>query len=321
MNINHTKILHFLTIVKYMSMNKAARELYISQPALSLSISRLEEELGITLFYRDGNKLILSSEAEALLPIFEKLRQDYDALTREAMRLKQIPSDAVNLSFSGSASLFSALYMSDFLNNYEGNVLRLCFVEFDQAVSMLLTGQIDFAISYPPIDHPLITTANILTEPIGLVIRPGHPLAVKRRLSFEDLKGVKIHGLTEHHTFRRLCDQICASQNVRLTYATEDEYPDYYRRILHNDGHGAFFSTRDNFHMNFEPAGDYLYLEIDNQIMCRTMGISYLTGGKKQYKYDGLIEYLISRLRDQKLSLFRYSKTASQAILDNPEGG
>ena len=62
--------MHFLTVVKYMNMNKAAKELYITQPALSFSISRLEKELGLALFYRDKNKLVLSKEAEILLPAF-----------------------------------------------------------------------------------------------------------------------------------------------------------------------------------------------------------------------------------------------------------
>ncbi len=83
MNLNYTRVLHFLTTAKYMNMNKAANELYISQPALSLSISRLEEELGITLFYRNKKKLILSREAKLLLPYFEQLQMDYDSLAHE----------------------------------------------------------------------------------------------------------------------------------------------------------------------------------------------------------------------------------------------
>ena len=56
MNLNYTRVLHFFTTAKYMNMNKAANELYISQPALSLSISRLEEELGpVTVVLTGGH--------------------------------------------------------------------------------------------------------------------------------------------------------------------------------------------------------------------------------------------------------------------------
>lgn len=45
--MNLTQVQHFLTIMKHMSLTKAAKELYITQPALSQSLSRLEKELGI----------------------------------------------------------------------------------------------------------------------------------------------------------------------------------------------------------------------------------------------------------------------------------
>lgn len=54
--MNYQQVKQYLTIVKHMNLSKAAEELYISQPALSLALGRLESELDVQLFYREGKK-------------------------------------------------------------------------------------------------------------------------------------------------------------------------------------------------------------------------------------------------------------------------
>ena len=299
MNLNYTRVLHFLTVVKYMNMNKAAKELFISQPALSLSISRLEKELGLSLFYRDKNKLILSKEAEILLPRFEEFRQAHDILVSDASGLMRPHDNHINISFSGSAFFFPVFYMSNFLSSYDGDLIHICYVDVEQATSMLLTNQTDFALSYYPVTHPLLSTMTVMSEPIGLIVSQSHPLASQAVVSLKDLETVKLHGLNRHHGFRSLCDQICQSVDIHLDYETEDDYPAYYKRISDtNDGCG-FLSTKDNFDLNFKPQEHYVFLNIDCTAMERSVGISYLSSGKKQYKYQGLLNYIKENFASQ----------------------
>jgi len=276
-----------------MNMNKAARELYISQPALSLSISRLEEDLGISLFYRDKNKLILSKEARTLLPRFQQLQSDYDALLHEAELLHSPQQDKfINISFSGSKYFFSSLHLTGILNQFEQVIPKLCYIDINQAVEMLLSGQIDFAIACPLINHAKITTLVLLTEPIRLVLSASHPFASRKNISPNELKTIPIHGLSKENTFRNLCDSICATHNIQINYATENNITDYNRLMTQNDGSCGFLSTPINYELNFKASGDYVYLTIDDSIMNRKMGISYLTDSDIQYKYANFISIM-----------------------------
>lgn len=292
-NLNYTRILHFLTIVKHMNMNKAAKELYISQPALSLSISRLEEDLGISLFYRDKNKLILSREAQILLPRFQQLQTDYDALIHEAELLHSPQQDKfINISFSGSKYFFSSLHLTGILNQFGQSIPKLCYIDISQAVEMLLSKQIDFAISCPLISHAKITTLVLLTEPIGLVLPAAHPSADKKSISLTELKAIPIHGLSKENTFRNLCDSICAAHNIQIHYATENNIADYNQLMTKNDRTCGFLATPINYELNFKTLGNYVYLTIDDSIMNRKMGISYLTVSDVQYKYANFISIM-----------------------------
>ncbi len=302
MNLNHTRIIHFLTTVKHMNMNQAAKELYISQPALSLSISRLEEDLGIVLFYREKNKLILSREARILLPRFQQLQLDYENLIQEAKRLRSPhPDKFINISFSGSKYFFASLHLTGILNQFDQAIPNLCYVDRSQATEMLLAMQVDFAIACPLLTHPRITTQVLLTEPIGLVLPSSHPLAGRKSISLDTLQALPIHGLARENSFRQMCDSICMARNIHIHYKTENTIAAYNKRMSNNDNTCGFLSTPANFEISFRNFGDYVYVEIDEEAMSRKMGISYLTGSEVQYKYARFLTLMkenIEKLND-----------------------
>ena len=293
MNLNYTRILHFLTTVKYMNMNQAANELCISQPALSLSISRLEEELGISLFYRSKKKLILSEEAQLLLPYFKQMRLDHDSLVHEAQLLRSPLADQfINISFSGSQYFFIALQLSGILDQFEKKIPKLCYLDKEQALEMLLSRQLDFAISCPHIQHPRVSTEELFSEPIGLVLPRSHPLSARASISPKALEKIEIHGLSKENTFRRFCDEICSQLNLHIRYTSEYNMRDFNRFINSYHGTGGFLSTPANYHFTYRELGDYAYVSIDSDIFNRKTGISFLSDSSVQYKYPEFIALL-----------------------------
>lgn len=312
MNLNYTKVQHFLTIVKYMSLSRAAKELYISQPALSLSLSRLEEELGVVLLYRSGNKLILSQEGEALLPQFERIRQDCEALMSEAKSFRRLNDKYISIVFSGSVLFFSTLYMTDFLNSFDGMPVKKSFVDIAQATSMLLTNQADFAITFPPISNPQITTVEIMEEAIGVAVRKGHPLAAHDMVDIEDLRTLKLHGLTKQNYFRQTCDELLLDHGLSPVYITEEEYPSYFRRLHGELDDAAFFTTVSHYKENF-PQDRFILLHFRSGEIRRKMGISYLESGRKQYRYNGLLERIQSDIQKQSNYHLAYMKALQKS--------
>ncbi len=297
MSISVSQVQHFLTTVKYMNMNRAAKELFISQPGLSLSISRLESELGLTLFYRDNNKLLLSQEGKCLLPLFEQIRDDTDALLSAAASLSLPAAKEVSISFSGSAYFFSSFLVAGPLGQYNNALTKLCYVEAEQAVKMLLSAQIDFAISATPLRHPQITTEYVLTNPIGFVVLSTHPLAGNHGITAKELEQEKIHGLTPNRSFRRLCDSFFFANGIHISYFTEESHHEYYQRMVSQNCVGGFLSTETTFKENFQVMGDYVFLPLKDMDLSQQITISYLTDGNCQHIYADLLDDLKKHIR------------------------
>lgn len=293
--VSYSSALHFLTVAKHMSMSKAAGELYISQAALSQSISKLEGVLGVTLFHRDGNKLILSKDGESLLPYFESLRRSHDALVTEAAALSDVRQNAINIGFAGSAYTFSALYYSNLLNSFRGREIRLTFVTDTMALTLLLAGQLDFVISTTNISHPLVSSQTLFSDPIGVVLQKGHPLAKKDMLTVEDLRGLALHGLSPTKQFRQLCDELCRSHmQINLHYVTEDDYPTYHSRLFGglNWSECGFLSAKSNFDVNLADIDRYVFKEVEGGHLRQNTSIFFLPGDKKQFLYGDLLDLL-----------------------------
>lgn len=299
MQLSYERIKQILVIMKNMSLSKAAKELYISQPALSVALSRFEDELGVKLFYRDGNKLILSSEGEALLPYFTKIRDDCDELVEVTRSLQGMEKNEIRVGFSGSPMFFHSLYLTDFLSTYDERPIKKCFTDQDQLISMLKLGKIDFAISTPALKDDHINSITLMTEPIGIAVANQHPLAKKESLSLKDLIRTPFVGMNRQHLFRNTCDALCMENGFTPKYITDSEYHDFNRLVEEYVGTGkaASFCAHEMYPTIYGEG--YTYIPLVEPNMQRSTTISYLADGKVQYQLKELFDQIIQEFPAQ----------------------
>ena len=233
--MNYSQIQQLMAIVKHMSLTKAARELYITQPALSHSLAKMERELGIYLFYRMGNQLVLTPEGEKLMERFQRINEEYMGLYEDVKRLSEKQDEKILLGFSGSALIFSALFVTGFLASYKGIPIDKVFAGHDQIQNMLVHGQLDFAITYPPITGSQIGSRTIYEDRIILTLSEEHPLAQKQNITVEDLGQYTFTVLTKANPFRQNCDNQLKKEGIKLSMV-EYDYADYIQVLERNRG-------------------------------------------------------------------------------------
>ena len=116
-NLSQYKI--FYEVAKAGNISKAAKELYISQPAISKAISKLEDSIGIPLFTRSSRGVQLTAEGQVL---FEYAKEAFEALTRGEQELKRIQEfDIGHLRIGVSNTLCKYVllpYLKTFIDQY-----------------------------------------------------------------------------------------------------------------------------------------------------------------------------------------------------------
>lgn len=290
--MNYKQIVQFLTICKYMNLSAAARELFISQPALSLSLSRMEEHLDVRLFHRDGNRLILTTEGERLKENFQKLNDDFEELFRNSSNLSRQTPDVIKIAFASPVTLYMAVCLSPSLSSYKGKPIQKMHMNFSQCAGMLKNGQIDFAVTTPPLEDPAVNNNTVYTEEFYFVVSSRHKLAQKKKVSFKDLEKVEFVGLSRQHKSRREIDRLCLENKFVPNYVIECEYEELNQIIRENAGSSRYAGFCTATAHEIEYGEGYVIIPVNATNMHRSYSISWLAESKLQYAYKGLLDQI-----------------------------
>lgn len=192
---------YFLVTAKYEHMTKAAEALRIAQPALSQSIKRLEQELGVSLFDREKRGIRLNETGqllkEQLMPILETL----DALPSALQENVSQQLHTIHLNILAAPRL-----MTDCIIAYKKRHPEINF-RLHQKTEPKLT---DLSITTHFPENPLPENSYpLLTEHFFLAVPADSPYASLSSVSLTELKGEAFLAPPKNQPIRRICDQFC----------------------------------------------------------------------------------------------------------------
>jgi DNA-binding transcriptional LysR family regulator len=186
--ILNTSIRSFLHAARHLSFSVAARKTYISQPAVSARIKRLEEYFDVELFERTPAGLRLTAAGK----IFFEYAQRLEQLVAEAERaVKDISEgDDVHLYMGANRSATSVM-LPDLLSHFSQACpevrVRTELQSPDQLLERLSYGFLDAVIVEQAVDEERFHVIPLLRDEVVVICLPDHPLAGKGRITIEEL--------------------------------------------------------------------------------------------------------------------------------------
>ncbi len=204
---------YFLRVAQLGNFTRAAEDLGISQPALSRSIQRLEEELGQPIIERKTKSLaltdagtLLQSRAQQVLSIIEDTKAEIcDDGETGRLRVGAIPTIA-------------PYFLPDFLRQFSREFPKSTIIIQEDTTDKLLKscsqGDIDLAILALPVPSKYLEVDELFEEELMLVLPPEHPLASKPKVRLADV---------EPYSFVLLDEAHCLSDNI-MTFCRERSF-------------------------------------------------------------------------------------------------
>ncbi len=214
---------YFITVCKYMNYTKAARELYITQPALSASISRLEEDLGCTLFQKKGRNIELTKEGEIALQYAKAIVNAYDNIQLEYEKKRATEQGSPLIRFGRSTNRSISPFVEEFMNQYPDVTLTEITSTSADLLEMLLDGEFDFILVSPVPEDSRVFTRNITEEEFLLQIPKNHPLAEEPQIILSDCAGEPFMGFMPNSTYRIQADEFCRNAGFEANYKVQME--------------------------------------------------------------------------------------------------
>lgn len=179
---------YFCTTCRCHSITGAAKELYVTQPAISLAIKDLEEEFETALFHRQGSKLTLTPAGRQLyeraiyiLQYCNDMQQEISSIGKNAVPLRiGIPPVLSSIFFPGMLTAYKKAYDG-------GNVILEEFGSV-KACKMVQNDDLDLALvnmEQYDIDH--FNCRVLLNDQLVFCVSPAHPFAGRDVINWEDL--------------------------------------------------------------------------------------------------------------------------------------
>jgi LysR family hydrogen peroxide-inducible transcriptional activator len=201
---------YIVAVARERNFRRAAERCFVSQPALSLAIQKLEDELGVRLFERKRGDITLT-------PVGETVIEQATRVLDEAMKIKEI-------AHLGSDQLQGMLRLGVIHTIGPYLLPELIPVLHEQASQMpleveenttanlktqLRNGVVDVAIIALPFELPGIDIKTLYDEPFMVVVPAGHAWAGRKNIAAEELSSEKVLLLTAGHCFSHQVVESC----------------------------------------------------------------------------------------------------------------
>lgn len=161
---------YFLQIADFKSFSRAALAVRIAQPALSRHIRKLEEELGVALFYRDGRGAILTEQGQRYYERVGGILRQLDQATAELQSDDDAPTGEVSLGVPTELGPhFILQIVQSFRTRYPNARLRVAESGSAQIAEWLQSSRLDAGFIYDPQDYQTLPIKSVVEETLYLV--------------------------------------------------------------------------------------------------------------------------------------------------------
>jgi LysR family transcriptional regulator, hydrogen peroxide-inducible genes activator len=241
LNISLKQLRYYLIAAKHKSLRQASRELKISQPSLSAQLKGLEESLGVNLFERNRGGVLLTPIGRELVNEANQAINATKSIIDAANYAKNGPSGTFRLGASPSLGPYS---LPNVLPSIHKEYKGVKFFVREEVPALLyeglLTGKYDLILTILPVDDHSITVSKLFRESIYLVVNTEHYLAKNKTITAEQLAGLEVLTIEEHHLFYAQVEALCNKFNAKLLRDYEGTSLDSIRQMVQM-GMGAAF--------------------------------------------------------------------------------
>lgn len=207
---------YFKVLAEMEHMTRAAEKLAVSQPALSRAIMRIEEELGVALFDRNGRSIRLNKFGELFLESTNRIVLELETVKTRLTEMSGVETGEVTLGFLHTVgATYLSLFMKYFKETHPNVHVKLVQNNSQALKTLLLQGVIDLCVTTHVATEKQIDWQPLLTEQLFVTLPKLHPLASKTSLKVAELKNETFILLKEGFALRHLANDLLAEAGIQ----------------------------------------------------------------------------------------------------------
>ena len=256
---------YFMEVAKTGHMTKAAKNLHISQPAISKTIHEIETELGVPLFDRVGRMIVLNDYGKIMLKHTEEVFNSITAARNEISATSTINNKTVTI-----AARVASSHIGEIIRQFKQLHPDVSIKVVQMDLKNGFTEDIGLCSSSIRINKK--TSHTLFKEDIALAVPVSHPFAKLDTINLIDVKGEPIIGL-DCSQLNQTMKNACNKAGFNLAYAIESDDPSTVRKFI-KMGLGLAFVPVITWH-KISQLSDIRLIKIDNPACYRYVNLKW----------------------------------------------
>jgi LysR family transcriptional regulator, low CO2-responsive transcriptional regulator len=177
MHVTLRQLRIFEAVARHHSISRAAAELHLSQPAVSMQMKQLEEQIGVALIEQVGKRMFLTEAGEELRGHAQGIAERIDSMHTAIDQFRGLERGLLRLAVVSTANYFLPPLVADFHARYPGVRVALQVANREEVLGALAENSIDLAITGRPPDSADVLAQPFMDNPLVVIAAPGHTLA------------------------------------------------------------------------------------------------------------------------------------------------
>jgi DNA-binding transcriptional LysR family regulator len=178
----------FSAVARNLSYTRAAEELHLTQPAVSMQIRQLEQQAGLALTEQLGKQVYLTEAGEEVHRYAKSILHQVEEMDDVLDKLKGFAGGRLRIAAISSANYFAPKLLGTFHQRFPDVSVSMDVTNQTSVVKQVIDNEVDMAIMGQPPDQANLEAVAFMDNPLIIVAPPDHRLAVRKRIALKELE-------------------------------------------------------------------------------------------------------------------------------------
>ena len=244
MHVTIRQLEAFTAVARNLSFTRAAEELNLTQPAVSMQIKQLEGQVGQPLFEHMGKKIFLTEAGREVRQYARKILQQVDDMEAGLDSLKGLERGTLSISVATTAHYFAPKLLSIFCERYPGVDVKLDVTNRESLISQLENNIVDLVIMGRPPEAVDVEAGTFMENPLVLIAPSDHPFTRERSIQLKRLEDEVFLVREEGSGTRKAMEVFFDQHGIEMTTGMEVSSDEAIKRSV-QAGLGLGIMSRD----------------------------------------------------------------------------
>ncbi|MBA6251859.1 MULTISPECIES: LysR family transcriptional regulator [unclassified Colwellia] len=234
--MNLKRLAYFCQLALLGNFTRAAHKIGIAQPALSIAIQKLEQEVGLKLINRTDKNSLLTAEGEVLYKLATQLLSQAKQVELELEELKDLERGTIRF---GVSAMMGSYYFPKVLTAFKQQYPKIKIHLIDQGTAalekMLMDGELDLALIRGDLENQQLRYTELIDEEIVAAMAISHPLAKEETLSLAQFCQEPLVLFHQGYFLREVVSHYAKAHNLSLDIRMETNLIELQKSLVRNE--------------------------------------------------------------------------------------